>query len=104
MFGLIGGTVADRFDKRRLVCFTQSTSAALALLLGILIVTGTIQFWLILISGRDCLKFRSASPRGPYAARPFLTQLLLILYRGRGLPCRPACSASGQGQAAYALA
>ena len=49
VFALIGGTVADRFDKRRLVCFTQSTSAALALLLGILTITGTIQFWLILL-------------------------------------------------------
>jgi MFS family permease len=49
VFALIGGTVADRFDKRRLLCLTQSTSAALALLLAILTITGAIRLWLILL-------------------------------------------------------
>jgi MFS family permease len=49
LFALIGGGVADHFDKRRLLLFTQSVSAALAILLGVLTVTGGIQFWMILI-------------------------------------------------------
>jgi predicted MFS family arabinose efflux permease len=49
VFALIGGTVADRSDKRRLLCLTQSASAALALVLGILTITGSVQFWLILL-------------------------------------------------------
>ena len=48
-FALIGGSVADRFDTRRLVFLTQSTSAALAVVLGILTISGTIQFWMILL-------------------------------------------------------
>jgi predicted MFS family arabinose efflux permease len=49
VFSLIGGSVADRIDKRRLVFFTQSTSATLAVALGILTISGTIQFWMILL-------------------------------------------------------
>ena len=49
LFALIGGGVADHFDKRRLLLFTQSVSAGLAILLGVLTVTGVIQFWMILI-------------------------------------------------------
>jgi predicted MFS family arabinose efflux permease len=49
VFALFGGSIADRFDKRRLLFFTQSTSAVLAVVLGILTITGTIQFWLILL-------------------------------------------------------
>ena len=49
VFALFGGSAADRFDKRRLLFFTQSASAALAVVLGILTITGTIQFWLILL-------------------------------------------------------
>jgi len=49
LFALIGGGVADHFDKRRLLLFTQSVSAGLAILLGILTITGVVQFWMILI-------------------------------------------------------
>jgi MFS family permease len=49
LFALIGGGVADHFDKRRLLLFTQSVSAGLAILLGILTLTGVIQLWMILI-------------------------------------------------------
>jgi MFS family permease len=48
LFALVGGSVADRIDRRRLLLFTQSSSATLAILLGILTVTGLIQFWMIL--------------------------------------------------------
>src|SRR5437870_6778646 len=33
LFALVGGSMADRIDKRRLLLFTQSISAALAILL-----------------------------------------------------------------------
>ena len=49
LFALIGGGVADHFDKRRLLLCTQSISAGLAILLGILTLTGVIQLWMILI-------------------------------------------------------
>src|SRR5246127_3646312 len=47
LFALIGGSVADHFDRRRLLIFTQSVSAALAIVLGILTLTGAIQLWMI---------------------------------------------------------
>jgi len=49
LFALLGGSVADRFDKRRLLLFTQSTSAGLAILLGFLTVFGVIRLWMILV-------------------------------------------------------
>ncbi|MBA3945142.1 MAG: MFS transporter [Herpetosiphonaceae bacterium] len=49
VFALVGGSIADRVDKRRLLLITQSISALLALLLAILTVTGTIQVWMIVI-------------------------------------------------------
>ncbi|MFL6077386.1 MAG: MFS transporter [Mycobacteriales bacterium] len=44
-FGLIGGVIADRHSKRRLLMITQSTLAALALAQGVLTVTGVVQLW-----------------------------------------------------------
>jgi MFS family permease len=49
LFALVGGSVADHFDKRRLLLFTQTGSAALAILLGFLTLFGVIQFWMILL-------------------------------------------------------
>ncbi len=49
LFALIGGSVADHFDKRHLLLFTQSISASLALILGLLTWTGVVQFWMILV-------------------------------------------------------
>jgi MFS family permease len=48
-FALVGGSIADRIDRRHLLLFTQSTSAGLAILLGVLTWTGLIQFWMILV-------------------------------------------------------
>lgn len=45
LLGLWGGVVVDRFPKRRLLVITQSTAAALALLLGVLALTGVVQAW-----------------------------------------------------------
>ena len=49
MFALIGGSVADRVDKRRFLLITQSLSMCLAFLLGILTLTGIIQVWMIVL-------------------------------------------------------
>ncbi|HYV22030.1 MAG TPA: MFS transporter, partial [Candidatus Bathyarchaeia archaeon] len=44
-FALIGGTVADRVERRRLLLITQSSSVVTSLLLGTLVVTGHVVFW-----------------------------------------------------------
>jgi MFS family permease len=49
LFALVGGSVADRLDKRRLLLFTQSGSAGLAILLGLLTLFNVIQLWMILV-------------------------------------------------------
>src|SRR6266702_3628585 len=49
LFAAIGGSVADRFDKRRLLLVTQSLMMGFAVLLGILTLTGLIRFWVILL-------------------------------------------------------
>ncbi|WP_211239489.1 MFS transporter [Jiangella gansuensis] len=50
LFGLWGGVIADRFDKRRLLMVTQSLFALSALVIGVLTLTGAIQPWHILAS------------------------------------------------------
>ena len=45
LFGLLGGVIADRYPKRRILMITQSVAAALALTLGSLALTGTVQVW-----------------------------------------------------------
>ena len=49
LFALFGGSMADRIDRRRLLLFTQTSSALLAVLLGVLTWAGLIRFWLILL-------------------------------------------------------
>jgi len=44
-FALIGGTVADRVERRRLLLITQSASVVTSLVLGVLVVTGHVVFW-----------------------------------------------------------
>lgn len=49
ILSLVGGAVADRFSKRNLLLVTQVISALLALLLGVLVKTGTVQYWHVLV-------------------------------------------------------
>src|SRR5215216_3127948 len=44
-FSLIGGLVADRYNRRAIMLITQSTSMLVALVLGLLTLTGTIRLW-----------------------------------------------------------
>ncbi|GAA2436114.1 MFS transporter [Actinomadura vinacea] len=45
LFGLWGGVIADRYPKRRVLMITQTSMGLLALILGVLAVTGTAQVW-----------------------------------------------------------
>ena len=47
LFGLYGGVVADRHNKRRVMILTQSVQGLLALSLGVLVVTGLVQVWMV---------------------------------------------------------
>lgn len=44
-FSLIGGLVADRYNRRTILFLTQSTSLLVALVLGLLTFTGAIRLW-----------------------------------------------------------
>lgn len=47
LFGAWGGVVADRLDKRRGLVFTQAAAALLAIVLGVLTLTGVVQLWMV---------------------------------------------------------
>ena len=47
LFGLWGGVFADRHDKRRVMIATQAIQGVLALSLGVLVVTGVVQTWMV---------------------------------------------------------
>lgn len=48
MFSLLGGVIADRVAKRRLIIGTQSVLMLVAYTLGFLTVTGLVQYWHVL--------------------------------------------------------
>lgn len=50
LFGLWGGVIADRYDKRTILMVTQSLFAASAFTLGVLTLTGLVRPWHILVS------------------------------------------------------
>lgn len=45
-----GGVIADRVDKRKLRIYTQFATGALALILGLLTITGLIPLWYVFVS------------------------------------------------------
>lgn len=49
LVGIWGGLVADRVDKRRLLLWTQASAGLLALALGLLVLTGTVELWMVLV-------------------------------------------------------
>jgi len=49
LLALFGGVIADRVPKKNLLLFTQSFATLQAILLWILVVTGTVQLWHILV-------------------------------------------------------
>ena len=50
-FSLVGGAVTDRVSKRALLGWTLVASATITVIIAVLIHTGLIQFWHLLISG-----------------------------------------------------
>lgn len=47
VFGAWGGVIADRFNKRHVLYATQSLAGILALVLGMLVVTHSVQIWML---------------------------------------------------------
>ena len=49
ILGAWGGVITDRFPKRKLLYFTQTSAGVLALILGILVWTGSVQLWMVYV-------------------------------------------------------
>jgi MFS family permease len=49
LFGLWGGLIADRFDKRRTLVITQVVPAVLALVMFALVATGAVALWMVFV-------------------------------------------------------
>ncbi len=49
IFTLIGGVVADRVERRRLMFTTQAAAMVLALLLAVLVSTGLVEIWMVIL-------------------------------------------------------
>jgi MFS family permease len=47
LFGVWGGLIADRFNKRKLLLASQAMYAAEALLLAVLVATGVVELWMV---------------------------------------------------------
>src|SRR5674476_1641350 len=47
VLGPIGGLLADRFDKRKVLLATQAAFTAQALVLGVLVANGAVQLWMV---------------------------------------------------------
>jgi MFS family permease len=45
LFSMWGGAIADRYSKRRILMMTQALMGGLALILGILAITGAVRIW-----------------------------------------------------------
>lgn len=49
LLGPVGGVVADRFPKRKLLYITQSSAMMLALVLGVLVLLNAVQVWMVFV-------------------------------------------------------
>ncbi|MGI9147189.1 MAG: MFS transporter [Chloroflexota bacterium] len=49
VFTLIGGVIADRMERRRLLFTTQAAAMVLAVVLATLTITGLVQIWMVII-------------------------------------------------------
>ncbi len=50
LFSTVGGALADRFSKRRLMIITNAVMAVNTLVLGVLVVTGNVQLWMVYLA------------------------------------------------------
>jgi MFS family permease len=49
LFGVWGGAIADRFDKRTVLLFTQAAMAVVAVLLALVDISGIVQLWMLYV-------------------------------------------------------
>lgn len=49
LFGVWGGVIADRFNKRKILYFTQTVFGILALTIGLLIVSHRVELWMVYV-------------------------------------------------------
>ena len=49
LLGPYGGLIADRMDKRRVLMTTQVILGLTALTLGLLVITGAVQLWMVVL-------------------------------------------------------
>lgn len=49
LFGMLGGTIADRYDKRRILVLTQLAFGLSALTMGVVVATGVVQLWMVFV-------------------------------------------------------
>ena len=49
ILGAFGGVLADRFDKRRILMWTQAAYAAVALTLSVLVFTDVVHLWMVFV-------------------------------------------------------
>lgn len=49
LFGLYGGALADRMDRRKLLLATQTVSMLVNLSIGLLVISGQVQLWLVFV-------------------------------------------------------
>ena len=49
LFGMWGGLLADRLDKRRLLVATQAAGGVLALVLWALVAAGAVELWMVYV-------------------------------------------------------
>ncbi|MBC8103067.1 MAG: MFS transporter [Cytophagales bacterium] len=49
LLAFVGGTIADRVDRRKMLLFTQTAFALLAGVLGVLVQTGRVQVWHVIV-------------------------------------------------------
>jgi MFS family permease len=61
LFSLIGGVIADRIDRKKIIVFTQTANAVVALALGTLTLTGAVHVWHIYAATFLNATFMSAS-------------------------------------------
>ena len=50
LFSLLGGALADRLEKRNLIVATQIANGAIALVVGVLVLSGQIAYWHLIVA------------------------------------------------------
>jgi MFS family permease len=50
LFSLVGGVLADRLEKRNLIIATQVGSGSIALVLGLLVISGQVAYWHLIVA------------------------------------------------------